>query len=63
MIRHYRELIAYGAGWTDPGRQQPVGDTGRREPRHPDTITAAEFERAFADPGPLRGPATSRVAA
>ena len=20
---------AFGAGWTDPGRQQPVGDTGR----------------------------------
>lgn len=29
LIRHYKELIAYGAGWTDPERQQPVGDTGR----------------------------------
>ena len=34
LVRHYRELIAYGAGWTDPERQQPVGDTGRHEPRH-----------------------------
>ncbi len=35
LVRHYGELIAYGAGWTDPERQQPVGDTGRHEPRHP----------------------------
>jgi hypothetical protein len=32
VVRHYGELIAYGAGWTDPERQQPVGDTGRHEP-------------------------------
>jgi len=36
LVRHYRELIAYGAGWTDPERQQPVGDTGRHEPRQLD---------------------------
>ena len=35
LVRHYRELIAYGAGWTDPERQQPVGDTGRHEPLRP----------------------------
>ena len=35
LVRHYGELIAYGAGWTDPERQRPVGDTGRHEPRTP----------------------------
>jgi hypothetical protein len=55
LIRDYRELIAYGAGWTDPERQQPVGDTGRHEPRQLDAITDAERERALADPDPLRG--------
>ena len=62
---HYRELIAYGAGWTDPERQQPVGDTGRHEPRQIDAILEAELERALADPDPLRGIAqlTARWAA
>ena len=55
LVRHYRELIAYGAGWTDPERQQPVGDTGRHEPRQVDAIVEAELERALADPDPLRG--------
>jgi hypothetical protein len=55
LVRHYRELIAYGAGWTDPERQQPVGDTGRHEPRQIDAIIDAELERALADPDPLRG--------
>ena len=55
LVRHYRELIAYGAGWTDPERQQPVGDTGRHEPRHPDAIIDAELQRALDDPDPLRG--------
>ncbi len=55
LVRHYGELIAYGAGWTDPERQQPVGDTGRHEPRHPDPIVEAELERALDDPDPLRG--------
>ena len=55
LVRHYGELIAYGAGWTDPERQQPVGDTGRHEPRHPDAIAEAELERALEDPDPLRG--------
>jgi hypothetical protein len=55
LVRHYRELIAYGAGWTDPERQRPVGDTGRYEPQHPDAIVDAELERALKDPEPLRG--------
>ncbi len=55
LVRHYRELIAYGAGWTDPERQQPVGDTGRHEPHQLDVIIDAELERALADPDPLRG--------
>jgi hypothetical protein len=55
LVRHYGELIAYGAGWTDPERQRPVGDTGRHEPQHPDTVAAAELERALGDPDPLRG--------
>ena len=65
LVRHYRELIAYGAGWTDPERQQPVGDTGRHEPRQPDAIIEAELECALADPDPLRGIAqlTARWAA
>jgi hypothetical protein len=65
LDRQYRELIAYGAGWTDPERQQPVGDTGRHEPRQLDAIVDAELERALADPDPLRGIAqlTARWAA
>jgi hypothetical protein len=65
LVRHHGELIAYGAGWTDPERQQPVGDTGRHEPRHPDAIIAAELDRALTDPDPLRGIAqlTARLGA
>ena len=65
LVRHYGELIAYGAGWTDLERQQPVGDTGRHEPRHPDAIVDSELERALEDPDPLRGIAqvTARWAA
>jgi hypothetical protein len=55
LVRHYGDLIAYGAGWTDPERQRPVGDTGRHEPQHPDAIVDAELERALKDPDPLRG--------
>jgi hypothetical protein len=55
LVRHYRGLIAYGAGWTDPERQQPIGDTRRHEPRQVDAIVEAEFERASHDPDPLRG--------
>jgi len=65
LPRQYRELIAYGAGWTDPERQQPVGDTGRQEPRQSDAIADAELQLALGDPDPLRGIAqlTARWAA
>ena len=55
LARHQAEVIAFGAGWTDRERQHPVGDTGRSEPRHADSIIAAELDRALADPDPLRG--------
>jgi hypothetical protein len=55
LCEHHPELIAYGAGWTDADRQQPVGDTGRREPRHVDAIVDAELRRALDDPDPLHG--------
>ena len=55
LCEHHPELIAYGAGWTDAERQQPVGDTGRREPRHVDAIVDAELQRAVDDPDPLHG--------
>jgi hypothetical protein len=57
LCRHHPDVIAYGAGWTDPARQQPVGDTGRHEPRSIDAIVAAELARALDDPDPLRGTA------
>jgi hypothetical protein len=55
LAKHYRDVIAYGAGWTDQERQQPIGDTGRHEPRQIDAILDAELQRALADPDPLRG--------
>ena len=55
LARHYRDVIAYGAGWTNQDRQQQIGDTGRREPRQPDAILDAELERASSDPDPVRG--------
>jgi hypothetical protein len=55
LATHHRDVIAYGAGWTDQDRQQPVGDTTRHEPQHPDAIIDAELQRALDDPNPLRG--------
>jgi hypothetical protein len=55
LAKHYRDVIAYGAGWTDQERQQPIGDTGRHEPRQVDAILDAELQRALEDPYPLRG--------
>jgi len=55
LAHHHRDVIAYGAGWTNQHRQQPVGDTGRHEPRQPDAILDAELRRALDDPDPLRG--------
>jgi hypothetical protein len=65
LAAHHRDVIAFGAGWTDQQRQQPVGDTGRHEPRHPDAILDAELQHALDDPDPLRGIAqlTARWAA
>ena len=66
LAHHYRDVIAYGAGWTNQERQQPIGDTGRHEPRQPDAILNAELLRALEDPDPLRGIANltaSRAAA
>jgi hypothetical protein len=55
LASHYREVLAYGAGWSDRDRQQPIGDTGRYEPRHLDAIVGAELQRALDEPDPLRG--------
>jgi hypothetical protein len=55
LCAHYPDVIAYGAGWTDPARQQADGDTGRHEPRNVDAIVAAELSRALKDTDPLRG--------
>jgi hypothetical protein len=40
--------------WSDRDRQQPVGDSGRHEPRQADAIADAELQRALEDPDPLR---------
>ena len=55
LAQQHRDVIAYGAGWTDQDRQRPVGDTGRHEPRQVDAILDAELKRALEDPDPLRG--------
>jgi hypothetical protein len=55
LARDYRDLIAYGAGWSDPTHQRPVGETSRHEPKAIDAVVAAELERALAEPNPLHG--------
>lgn len=55
LARDYRDVIAYGAGWTDPARQRPVGESARHEPMAIDAIVDAELQRALAEPDPLRG--------
>ena len=52
LAHHYRDVIAYGAGWTNQERQQPIGDTGRHEPRQPDAILDAELAARARGPGP-----------
>jgi hypothetical protein len=54
MAAHQRDVLAYGAGWTDLDRQRPVGDGARREPRSVDAIVDAELRAALAEPDPLR---------
>jgi hypothetical protein len=48
-------VIAYGAGWTDAARQQPVGDTGATRPAMSTRSSPPSSERALGDPDPLRG--------
>src|SRR4051794_28179618 len=55
LARDYRDLLAYGAGWTDPERQRPVGESARHEPQAIDAIVEAELQRALTEPDPLRG--------
>lgn len=57
LVERYGQVIAFGAGWSDQERMQPVGDgfTGRLEPRQPDAIIAGELQRALEDPDPLKG--------
>lgn len=55
LAHHYRDVIAYGAGWTNLDRQQPIGEAGRHEPRQADAILDAELQRALEDPDPLCG--------
>lgn len=55
MIREFGEIIAYGAGWTDRQRQQPVGETMRYEPRSIDAILEAEKDRALNASDPMVG--------
>jgi hypothetical protein len=55
LARDYRDVIAYGAGWSDSKRQRPVGESGRLEPMAIDAIVDAELKRALEEPDPLRG--------
>jgi len=55
LIDRYPDAIAYGAGWTNPQRMQPVGDTSRYEPKAPQSILEAELQQAMAMRDPLAG--------
>lgn len=55
LASQYPEVIAYGAGWTNPHRQQPVGETGRHEPRSVPAIVEAELAAALEHRDPLAG--------
>lgn len=55
LAHHYRDVIAYGAGWANRDHQQPIGDSGRHEPCQIDAILDTELRRALDDPDPLRG--------
>jgi hypothetical protein len=55
LAREYRDVLAYGAGWTDPDRQRPIGESGRHEPMPVDAIIDAELQRALGETDPLRG--------
>lgn len=55
VARDYAVVLAFGAGWTDRDRQQPVGDGERTVPRSPEVIVEAELTRALEDRDPVRG--------
>jgi len=55
IAERFPDVIAYGAGWTNPDRQQPVGDTGRHEPRAVPAVIDAELTRALEHRDPLVG--------
>ena len=55
LAGQFRDVLAYGAGWTDSERQRPVGETARHESKAVDAIIEDELKRALAEPDPLRG--------
>lgn len=55
LLEQYPDAIAYGAGWTNPARMQPVGDTSRYEPKAPTSVLEAELEQALNMRDPLAG--------
>ena len=59
LVRQYRELIAYGAGWTDSERHQPVGDSEppRTTPRRRDPRGRARTGARGPRPAPRHRPA------
>ena len=59
LARDYRDVIAYGAGWTDPERQRPVGETGRHEP-HGDRRDRRRRAASARSPSPTRCAASPR---
>ena len=64
LARDYRDVIAYGAGWTDPERQRPVGETGRHEPQA-DRRDRRRRTASARSPSPTRcaaSPRSSRAA-
>ena len=55
LARDYRDVIAYGAGWTDPERQRPVGETARHEPIADRRDRRRRTRTRAREPDPLRG--------
>ena len=55
LVREFRDVVAYGAGWTDPDCQRSIGESTRHEPMAVDAIVDAELGRALGEPDPLRG--------
>lgn len=55
VCEQFPSIVAYGAGWSDRARQQPVGDTDRFEPRSVEAVVDAELQRALSEQDPIRG--------